>query len=103
VIGRTAAAESTDGAVRGSVEDEVAPWHRGFALLAVISILIGTRDLWTESVTVSALLVLILSACYAGILGLAALALVVRTPSSMVRVDIGILVLAAVHAIAGPG
>jgi hypothetical protein len=101
VIGRTTAAESTGGAVRDSVEDEVAPWHRGFALLAVISVLIGTRELWTESVTISPLLVLTLSACYAGILALAALALVVRTPTAMVRVDIGILVLAAVHVLCG--
>ncbi|MFL5681230.1 MAG: hypothetical protein ACJ77B_11590 [Chloroflexota bacterium] len=81
--------------------DTVPMWHRGMALLAVVSMLIGTRQVWTDAVTVSPVLTLVHSATYGAILVLAVLALVVPSLRAMVLVDAAILVLGVVHVIAG--
>ena len=80
--------------------DDVPTWHRAIALLAVISILIGTRLIWTDSVALSPAITLVFMACYGGVLVLAILALVAATGRVMLGVDAAILVLAIVHVLA---
>lgn len=65
--------------------------HRALALLATISLFIGTRNSWTDALTATPVVMAILSACYLGILATAALALMVRTRRALVRVDALIL------------
>lgn len=73
--------------------------HRALALLATISLFIGTRAAWTDALTLSPTVMVVISAGYLAILGLAALSLVVRTRRAMVVVDLLILVAAAVQAV----
>lgn len=65
--------------------------HRALALLATISLFIGTRNSWTDALTATPVVMAILSACYLGILATAALTLMVRTRRALVRVDALIL------------
>lgn len=83
-----------------SIAPNVRQWHRGLALLAIISLLIGTRDLWTRSVTIQPALTATLSAVYAASLVMGVLALIVRTERAMTRVDLAIMVGAGVRLLA---
>ena len=75
--------------------------HRALALLATISLFIGSRTAWTDALTLSPTVMAVLSVGYLGILGLAVLTLVVRTQRAMVVVDLLILGTAAVQVIGG--
>jgi hypothetical protein len=81
--------------------DDPAPsqLHRALALLATISLFIGSRTAWTGALTLSPTVMAILSVGYMAILVLAVLTLVVRTRRAMVLVDLLILGTAAVQVI----
>jgi hypothetical protein len=65
--------------------------HRALALVATLSLFIGTRTAWTQALTASPVVMLALSVCYLGILLAAALALMVRTQRALVVVEALIL------------
>jgi uncharacterized membrane protein YfcA len=65
--------------------------HRALALVATLSLFIGTRAAWTQALTASPIVVLTLSVCYLGILLAAALALMVRTERALIVVEALIL------------
>ncbi len=69
----------------------IAQWHRGFALLAVASLFIGTRSLWTEALPTRPALAFIITACYAAILLGAVLVTTVSSPRLMTVVEAAIL------------
>jgi hypothetical protein len=73
--------------------------HRALALLATISLFIGSRTAWTDALTLSPTVMSVLSVGYLTILLLAVLTLVVRTQRAMVVVDLLILGAAAVQVI----
>ena len=75
--------------------------HRAVALIATMSLFIGTRASWTDALTARPTVMAILSACYLGILTVAALALIVRTRRAMIRVDAVILGIASALVIGG--
>ncbi|WP_127354805.1 hypothetical protein [Actinacidiphila soli] len=75
--------------------------HRGMTLIATISLFIGTRSAWTTAMTSHLPVAAIISVCYAGILVCAVLALAVRGRRALVRVDLGVLVLAVVLVVCG--
>ncbi|HEY0444065.1 MAG TPA: hypothetical protein VGC90_07580, partial [Candidatus Limnocylindrales bacterium] len=79
---------------------DVQLWHRVLALLAVISMLIGTRTVWTDTVTIHPGLTVLVMAIYGAILALGVLALTVPTLRAMVLVDLAILVVAIAHVFA---
>lgn len=68
--------------------------HRAMAIVAVISLFIGTRAAWTQALTANPLVMAVLSACYLGLLVTAALALAARTERRLVVVDALILMTA---------
>ncbi|WP_328315995.1 hypothetical protein [Streptomyces sp. NBC_00388] len=70
-------------------------WHRGLTVIAVISLFIGTRDLWTEAITAHATVAAIVMVVYAGILVCGVLAFSVRGRRALGRVDLAVLALAA--------
>lgn len=67
------------------------PLHRALALLAAISLFIGTRSSWTDALTASLVVMTVISICYLAILVTSALALMVQTQRAMVWVDAVIL------------
>ena len=67
-------------------------WHRVLTVLADVSLLIGTREVWTQAATHRIALAAVISLCYASILVCGALALVVRGRRSLARVDLCVLV-----------
>ncbi|MFC8428126.1 hypothetical protein [Streptomyces sp. NPDC057253] len=67
-------------------------WHRVLTLLADVSLLIGTREVWTQAATHRLTVAAVISVCYASVLGCGALALVVRDRRSLARVDLVVLV-----------
>jgi hypothetical protein len=69
----------------------IAQWHRGFALLAVISLFVGTRALWTEALPTRPALAFVITACYAAILLGAVLVTTVSSPRLMTVVEAAIL------------
>ena len=73
--------------------------HRALALLATISLFIGSRTAWTGALTFSPTVMAVLSVGYLGILVLATLVLIVRTRRALVLVDLLILGAAAVQVI----
>ena len=75
--------------------------HRGMALLATISLFIGTRNQWTDALTAKPEVMAALSACYLGILVVAVLALMVRSRRALIRVDALILGIAGTLVIGG--
>src|SRR5205807_2040890 len=81
-----------------AVTATVAPaqWHRGITLLALVSMFIGTRDRWTQAVATQPVLAEVISLCYAAILVLGVLTLVVRGQRALVRVDVAVLLLGVV-------
>ncbi|MEW2563479.1 hypothetical protein [Streptomyces griseorubiginosus] len=84
-----------DRATRPAVSAEPEPptqWHRVLTLLADVSLLIGTREVWTQAATHRIALAAVISLCYASILVCGALALVVRGRRSLARVDLCVLV-----------
>src|SRR6478752_7383156 len=78
----------------GSLPDPaIAPsqLHRALALLATMSLFIGTRTAWTGALTASPRVLAILSVCYLAMLVTAALTLTVRTKRALAIVDVLIL------------
>ena len=71
------------------------------ALLAVISLFIGTRSSWTDALTSRPAVMAALSACYLGILAVAVLALAVRSRRALIRVDVLILGIGGILVIGG--
>lgn len=69
-----------------------AQWHRVLTLLADISLLIGTRAVWTTAASHRPAVAAVISVCYASILACGVLALVVRRARSLARVDLCVLV-----------
>jgi len=69
-----------------------AQWHRVLTLLANVSLLIGTRNVWTQAATHRVPVALLISVCYASILVCGVLALVVRGQRALARVDLCVLV-----------
>ncbi|NEA97661.1 hypothetical protein [Streptomyces sp. SID13726] len=69
-----------------------AQWHRVLTLLATVSLLIGTRDVWTQAATHRPAVAALISVCYASILGCGVLTLVVRRRRALARVDLCVLV-----------
>ncbi|MFC9680342.1 hypothetical protein [Streptomyces sp. NPDC056948] len=69
-----------------------AQWHRVLTLLADISLLIGTRAVWTSAAGHRPAVAAVISACYASVLVCGVLALVVRRGRSLARVDLCVLV-----------
>ncbi|WP_324604311.1 hypothetical protein [Streptomyces sp. NRRL F-5126] len=68
-----------------------AQWHRGFTLLATISLFIGTRSAWTHAMASDPPVAAVISAGYAGILVCGVLALSVRGRRALAAVDLGVL------------
>ncbi len=93
--GDKGASADDDGAIAAS------QLHRGMALLAVISLFIGTRASWTDALTSRPAVMAALSACYLGILGVAALALMVKSRRGLIRVDALILAIASILVVGG--
>ncbi|WP_405684025.1 hypothetical protein OG204_03170 [Streptomyces sp. NBC_01387] len=82
---------------RDRLPDAAPPqWHRGLTLIAVTSLFIGTRALWTQATASHPPLAAIVTVCYAGILVCGVLALAVRGRRALAGVDLGVLVLAIV-------
>ncbi|MBV2355255.1 hypothetical protein KUM39_12885 [Streptomyces sp. J2-1] len=71
-----------------------AQWHRVLTLLAVVSLFIGTRSVWTEASVHRLALAAVISGCYAAILATGVLALTVRRTRSLARVDLLVLLTA---------
>lgn len=69
-----------------------AQWHRVLTLLADVSLLIGTREVWTQAATHRPVVAMVISVCYASILVCGVLALVVGSRRSLARVDLCVLV-----------
>ncbi|MEU4484818.1 hypothetical protein AB0H94_07965 [Streptomyces purpurascens] len=69
-----------------------APWHRVLTLLADISLLIGTRAVWTSAAGHRPAVAAVISGCYASVLVCGVLTLVVRRARSLARVDLCVLV-----------
>lgn len=67
-------------------------WHRVLTLLADVSLLIGTREVWTQAATHRPAVAMVISVCYASILVCGVLALVVRARGALARVDLCVLV-----------
>lgn len=86
--------ESTTCAVPTGVTP--AAWHRGLTVLAIVSMFVGTRGLWTVAVTASIAITATIVTCYAAILALAILALSVRQRRTLRRVDAGALIIGIV-------
>ncbi|MFE2379558.1 hypothetical protein [Streptomyces sp. NPDC059398] len=76
-------------------------WHRGLTVVAVISLFIGTRDLWTRATATQPVAAAIVTVCYAGILTCGVLALSVRGRRALARVDLAVLGLAAALVLCG--
>lgn len=74
----------------------ITQWHRGFALLAVASLFIGTRTLWTEALPSRPMLALVITACYGAILAAAVLVTTVSSPRVMTILEAAILGVAVV-------
>ncbi|MFC5634654.1 hypothetical protein [Streptomyces bullii] len=72
-----------------------AQWHRVLTLLADISLLIGTRAVWTQAAGHRPAVAAVISVCYASVLVCGVLALVVRRTRSLARLD-GCVLLTAV-------
>lgn len=68
--------------------------HRALALVATLTLFIGTRAAWTQALTASPAVMLALSICYLAILVTAAAVLMVRTQQALVLVEAFILVTA---------
>jgi hypothetical protein len=68
-----------------------APWHRVLTLLADVSLFIGTRAVWTQAAGHRLVVAAVISVCYASILVCGVLALVVRRPRSLARLDACVL------------
>jgi hypothetical protein len=78
----------------GSLPDPTvppSPLHRALALLACISLFIGTRTAWTGALNASPTVLAVLSACYLGILLTSVAALIVRSSRALAVVDVLIL------------
>lgn len=71
-------------------------WHRGMTLLATISLFIGARGAWTSAVASHPPVAAVISGCYAAILILGVLTLVVRRRRALAWVDLAVLVVAIV-------
>ena len=69
-------------------------WHRGMTLLATISLFIGMRGAWTRAIATLPSAAAVITVCYAAILVLGVLALVVRTRRALGWVDVGVLAVA---------
>ena len=67
------------------------PLHRALALLACISLFIGTRTAWTGALNASPTVLAVLSVCYLGILLTAVASLIVRSSRALAMVDVLIL------------
>ena len=68
-------------------------WHRGMTVIAAVSLFIGTRALWTATMQTHLPVAVVISACYAGVLVCAVLALTVRTRKTLTWVDAVVLAL----------
>jgi uncharacterized membrane protein len=89
-------------AVTSRVPDAAPPqWHRGMTLLATISLFIGTRGAWTRAVAAHPPVAAVITACYAAILILGVLTLVVRRRRTLAWVDLGVLAVAIVLVLCG--
>lgn len=84
----------TQSAVSSPGPETPAQWHRVLTLLADISLLIGTRAVWTQAASHQVAVAAVISVCYASILVCGVLALVVRRTRSLARVDLCVLVTA---------
>jgi hypothetical protein len=73
--------------------------QRGLALLATISLFIGTRTNWTQALTAKPVVMIALSICYLFILLGAVLVLMVRSERALVLVEALILAIACVMVI----
>jgi hypothetical protein len=71
-------------------------WHRGMTLLATISLFIGTRVAWNNAMSAQPPVAAVISVCYAAIMILGVLTLVVRSRNALARVDLAVLVVAIV-------
>ncbi|MFJ3696959.1 hypothetical protein ACIPW9_22885 [Streptomyces sp. NPDC090052] len=69
-------------------------WHRGLTVVAITSLFIGTRTLWTQATTSHPVVAAIVTVCYAGILTCGVLALAVRGRRALAKVDLAVLGLA---------
>src|SRR5262245_27239181 len=76
-------------------------WHRGMTLIATISLFIGTRAAWTQTILDRPPVVSVISVSYTGILVCGVLALAVRSRRALVRVDACVLVLAIALVLCG--
>src|SRR3954454_5022295 len=76
--------------------------HRGLALVAAISLAIGTRSAWTIALTADPVVMLGLSASYLVVLGSAVLAVTVRTRRVLIVVEALILATGAAMVLSMP-
>ncbi|MGW2767453.1 hypothetical protein [Streptomyces sp. NPDC001275] len=77
-----------------SAPEPPAQWHRVLTLLAVVSLFIGTRAVWTQAASRLLPVAGVICLCYASILVCAVLTLVVRRTRSLARVDLCVLLTA---------
>ena len=76
----------------------ITQWHRGFALLAVVSLFIGCRALWTDALPAAPAMAVVISGCYAAIFALAVLISTVSSRQLMTLVEAAVLGVAVVLA-----
>src|SRR5690348_3311900 len=87
------------GGAAPDVNEPPSQLHRALALIATISLFIGTRGVWTDALTLTPVVMSLISVGYLTILALATLALIVRTRRALARVDLLILGAAAFQVI----
>jgi len=83
-------------AVPPSPQGEVQAWHRVLTILAVVGLFVGIRPLWNSLESQSPHLALVVTCCYAALLGCGVLALSARSRRTLGRVDLAVLLLAIV-------
>jgi hypothetical protein len=76
--------------------EQPAVWHRGITILALVSMFVGTRSLWTSAILAIPVVAGVISLCYAAILILGCLTLAVRTRRALMAIDVSTLFFAVV-------
>ena len=76
--------------------DQPAVWHRGIIILALLSLFVGTRSLWTSAILTKPAVAGVISLCYAAILVLGCLTLAARTRRALRAIDVSTLIFAVV-------
>ncbi|MEU6225323.1 hypothetical protein [Streptomyces sp. NPDC047042] len=74
--------------------DAPAQWHRVLTLLAIVSLFIGTRAVWTQAASRELVIAAVISLCYLSILAGGVLTLTARRTRTLARLDLCVLLTA---------